>query len=50
MSAGLYEGAGSFSQTWWRAKSSSSGQGLSYTQKLDFGNQDGVKGGMTVRF
>jgi hypothetical protein len=41
---GLYEGAGGFNQ------SVASGAGSSYTTHIDFGNQEGVKGGLTLRF
>ncbi|HEY5227490.1 MAG TPA: hypothetical protein VIJ19_03060 [Opitutaceae bacterium] len=40
----IYQSAGSFSQK------VSSGPGTYYQTNIDFGNQDGVKGGMTVRF
>jgi hypothetical protein len=40
----IYQSAGSYSQK------VSSGPGTYYSTKIDFGNQDGVKGGMTVRF
>ncbi len=41
---GVYQGAGSYRQT------VSSGPGTSYSSKVDFGSQEGFKGGMTVRF
>jgi hypothetical protein len=41
---GVYQGAGTFSQ------SVSSGPGTAYDSKIDFGSQEGVKTGMTVRF
>jgi hypothetical protein len=41
---GIYQGAGSYSQ------SISSGPGTSYTTKIDFQSEQGVKGGLTVRF
>jgi hypothetical protein len=47
---GLYEGAGSFSQSVPSGTDPTTGAGLSYTSKLDFGGQEGFKGGMTVRF
>jgi hypothetical protein len=47
---GIYEGAGSFRQTVASGNDPVTGAGLSYSSKLDFGNQEGVKGGITVRF
>jgi hypothetical protein len=47
---GLYQGAGSFSQSVPSGTDPTTGTGLSYTSKLDFGSQEGFKGGMTVRF
>lgn len=41
---GIYQGAGSFTQ------SVASGGGTAYESKIDFGEQEGVKTGMTVRF
>ena len=41
---GVYEAAGSYTQ------SMSSGTGTAYTDKIDFGSEEGVKGGITVRF
>jgi len=41
---GVYQGAGSFTQT------EASGTGSQYDSKIDFGDQEGVKTGMTVRF
>jgi hypothetical protein len=41
---GVYQSAGSFTQ------SVQSGPGTEYSSKVDFANQEGVKGGMTVRF
>jgi hypothetical protein len=41
---GLYEGAGSYSQ------SVASGAGTAYTSRIDFGSQEAVTGGVTVRF
>jgi hypothetical protein len=41
---GVYQGAGSFTQA------VSSGTGTEYDSKIDFGDQEGVKTGMTVRF
>jgi hypothetical protein len=41
---GVYQSAGSFTQT------VPSGAGTEYSSKIDFANQEGVKGGMTVRF
>jgi hypothetical protein len=41
---GLYQGGGSYSQ------SISSGSGTSYSSKIDFANEEGVKAGLTVRF
>jgi hypothetical protein len=46
----IYEGAGSFSQSVPSGTDPNTGKGLSYSSKLDFGNQEGFKGGMTVRF
>jgi hypothetical protein len=40
----IWQGAGSFTQT------VASGVGTEYTSRVDFGSQEGVKGGMTVRF
>jgi hypothetical protein len=47
---GIYQGAGSFSQSVPSGTDPNTGAGLSYSSKLDFGNQEGLKGGMTVRF
>ncbi len=47
---GIYQGAGSFSQSVPSGTDPNTGAGLSYSSKLDFGNQEGFKGGMTVRF
>jgi hypothetical protein len=52
---GIYEGAGSFQQsvssgTGPATAANPNGVGLTYTSKLDFGSQEGVKGGITVRF
>jgi hypothetical protein len=47
---GIYEGAGSFSQSVQSGNDLNTGAGLSYSSKLDFGNQEGLKGGMTIRF
>jgi hypothetical protein len=47
---GIYEGAGSFQQTVASGNDPVTGAGLSYSSKLDFGSQEGVKGGITVRF
>jgi hypothetical protein len=47
---GLYEGAGTFTQSVASGTDPNTGAGLSYTSKLDFGSQEGFKGGMTVRF
>jgi hypothetical protein len=41
---GIYQGAGSYSQ------SMTSGSNTAYTTKVDFGSEEGVKGGLTVRF
>lgn len=41
---GVYQGAGSYRQT------VASGLGTSYSSRIDFGSQEGLKGGMTVRF
>ena len=41
---GVYQGAGSFSQA------VSTGAGTEYDSKIDFGSQEGIKTGMTVRF
>jgi hypothetical protein len=46
----IYEGAGTFSQSVPSGNDPNTGVGLAYTTKLDFGNQEGLKGGMTVRF
>jgi hypothetical protein len=46
----IYQGAGSFSQSVPSGTDPNTGAGLSYSSKLDFGNQEGLKGGMTVRF
>jgi hypothetical protein len=40
----IFQSAGSYTQE------VSSGPGTNYVSKIDFGNQDGVKGGVTVRF
>jgi hypothetical protein len=40
----IFQSAGSYTQK------VSSGEGTNYTSKIDFGTQDGVKGGLTVRF
>jgi hypothetical protein len=47
---GIYQGAGTFQQSVASGTDPNTGAGLSYSQKLDFGNQEGVKGGITVRF
>jgi hypothetical protein len=47
---GIYEGAGSFTQSVPSGTDTVTGAGLSYSSKLDFGNQEGFKGGVTVRF
>jgi hypothetical protein len=47
---GIYQGAGTFVQSLPSGNDPNTGAGLSYTSKLDFGNQEGVKGGVTVRF
>jgi len=41
---GLYQGSGGYSQ------SVASGPGTAYSTKIDFADQDGVKGGFTFRF
>jgi hypothetical protein len=41
---GLYEGSGSYSQA------VSSGPGTAYETKIDFQSEEGVKGGLTIRF
>ena len=41
---GLWQGAGSFTQE------VASGVGTEYSSRVDFGSQEGLKGGMTVRF
>lgn len=41
---GIYQGSGSYSQA------VSSGEGTSYTTKIDFQAEEGLKGGMTFRF
>jgi hypothetical protein len=46
---GVYQGAGTFSQSVYSG-TTTSGVNLSYESKLDFGSQEGVKGGITVRF
>jgi hypothetical protein len=46
----IYQGAGTFSQSVPSGTDPVTGAGLSYSSKLDFGNQEGFKGGMTVRF
>jgi hypothetical protein len=46
----IYQGAGSFTQSVPSGTDPNTGAGLSYSSKLDFGNQEGFKGGMTVRF
>ena len=46
---GIYQGAGGFSQTL-PSGTDSNGKPLNYTSKIDFGSQEGVKGGLTVRF
>ena len=40
----IFQSAGSYTQK------VSSGPGTNYVSKIDFGSQDGVKGGVTVRF
>jgi hypothetical protein len=47
---GLYQGAGSYSQSVPSGTSPSTGAGLSYNSRIDFSGQEGVKGGLTVRF
>lgn len=47
---GIYQGAGSFSQSVPSGADPVTGAGLSYSSKLDFGSQEGLKGGVTVRF
>jgi len=46
---GIYQGAGTFAQSM-PSGTDGNNKGLSYTSKLDFGSQEGVKGGITVRF
>jgi hypothetical protein len=41
---GIYQGSGGYSQ------SMSSGSNTAYTTHVDFGSEEGVKGGLTVRF
>jgi hypothetical protein len=41
---GIYEGSGNYTQ------SVQSGPSSSYTTKIDFQSEEGVKGGMTIRF
>ena len=41
---GVYQSAGRYSQT------VPSGVSTAYSSTIDFGSQEGVKGGMTVRF
>ena len=45
----IFQGAGSFKQTL-PSGTDSNGNPLNYSSTLDFGSQEGVKGGMTVRF
>lgn len=47
---GIYQGAGTFVQSMPSGNDPNTGAGLSYTSKLDFGSEEGFKGGMTVRF
>jgi hypothetical protein len=47
---GIYQGAGSFTQSVSSGTDPNTGARLSYSSKLDFGNQEGLKGGVTVRF
>ncbi|HEY1792214.1 MAG TPA: hypothetical protein VGG34_04795 [Opitutaceae bacterium] len=48
---GVYEGAGSFTQTVASGFNPvNPSQTYQYTSKLDFGDQEGLKGGMTIRF
>jgi hypothetical protein len=46
---GLYEGGGSYKPAA-AQRHGPNGTPLFYTSKIDFGSQEGVKGGMTVRF
>jgi hypothetical protein len=46
----IYEDAGTFAQSMPAGNDPNTGAGLSYTSKLDFGSQEGIKGGVTVRF
>jgi hypothetical protein len=41
---GVYQGAGGFTQT------VASGGTSSYTSQVNFGSQEGLKGGLTIRF
>jgi hypothetical protein len=41
---GVFQSAGSYKQT------VPSGTSTAYTSTIDFGSQEGVKGGLTVRF
>ena len=45
----IFQGAGSFKQTL-PSGTDSDGKPLNYSSTIDFGSQEGVKGGMTVRF
>jgi hypothetical protein len=46
---GVYQGAGSYKQSV-PSGTDANGNGLSYSSSIDFGSQEGVKGGLTVRF
>jgi hypothetical protein len=45
----IFQGAGGYKQTL-PSGTDSNGKPLNYTSNIDFGSQEGVKGGMTVRF
>jgi hypothetical protein len=46
----IYEAAGSFSQSVASGTDPNTGANLTYSSKLDFGSEEGLKGGVTVRF
>jgi len=45
----IFQGAGGYKQTL-PSGTDSNGKPLNYTSNIDFGSQEGVKGGVTVRF
>ena len=45
----LYQGGGAYSQSV-PSGSGLNGSGSAYSSRIDFGNQEGVKAGLTVRF